>query len=97
MAGHGFGGTYRNFFPKQISDGVGFESVADGRRSAVGVEVSDYAGVEFCVAQGVAHDTESTFVLGSGLSHVIGVGGHAVAYDLRKNGSVAAAGVLEFF
>ena len=61
------------------------------------VQVADDAGVELGVAEGVAHDAESAFVLGSGLGHVIGVGRHAVADDLGEDRSAAAAGVLEFF
>ena len=63
----------------------------------MGVEVADDAGVEFGVAERVAHDAESAFMLGGGLSHVIGVGGHAVADDFRQDGRAAAAGMLEFF
>jgi len=97
MAGHGLGGAYWNLLSKQISDGVGFESVADGGGGAVGVEVADDAGVEIGVAEGVAHDAESAFVLGSGLGHVIGIGGHAVANDFGEDGRAAALGVFEFF
>src|SRR5229473_1335943 len=97
MAGHGFGGTYRNLISEQISNGVRFERVADGRRGAVGVEVADDTGIEFRVAQRVAHDAETAFVLGGWLSHVIGVRGHTVADYFRQDGSAAAAGMLEFF
>ena len=54
-------------------------------------------GVEVGVAQGVAHDAESAFMFGSGLGHVIGVGGHAITNQLGEDGSVAAASVFEFF
>src|SRR5450759_796756 len=97
MAGHGLGGTYRNFLAKQISDGVSFERIADGRRGAVGVDVADDARIELRVAQRVAHDAETAFVLGGGLSHVIRVRAHAVADDFGQDGSVPAAGMLEFF
>ena len=36
-------------------------------------------------------------MLGGGLRHVVGVGGHTVADDFRQDGSAAAAGMLEFF
>src|SRR5580658_2224575 len=74
-----------------------FERVTERRRGAVGVEVADVAGIQFRIAQGVAHDPESTFVFGSGLRHVIRVGTHAIADQLREDGSAAAAGMLEFF
>src|ERR1700693_5555452 len=63
----------------------------------MGVEVADDAGIEFRVAQRVAHDPEPAFVLGGGLSHVIGVRGHTVANHFRQDGSAPAAGMLEFF
>src|ERR1700730_19303837 len=63
----------------------------------MGVEVADDAGIEFRVAQRVAHDAETGFVLGGGLRHVIGVRGHTVANHFRQDGSAAAAGMLEFF
>src|SRR5208282_4057898 len=97
MTGHGLGGTDRDFLATQISNGVRFEGVTERRRGAVGVDVADDAGIEFGVAQGVAHDAETAFVLGGGLSHVIGVGGHTVAYDFGEDGRAAAAGVLELF
>src|SRR5882762_1074640 len=97
MAGHGLGGTHRNLISKQISNGVRFERVSDGRRGAVSVKVADDAGIEFRVAQRVAHDAETTFVLRGGLSHVISVRGHAVADDFGQDGSAPAAGMLEFF
>src|SRR5258706_1181033 len=96
MAGHGLGGTYRHLISKQISNGVRFERVADGRRGAVGVKVADDAGIEFRVAQGVAHDAETAFVLRSRLRHVIGVRGHTVANYFRQDRSAPAAGMLEF-
>src|SRR5258708_17899108 len=97
VAGHGLGGTYRNLISKQISNGLRFERVADGRRGAVGVEVADDAGIELRIAQRVAHDAEPTFVLGGGLRHVIRVRGHTVANYFRQDGSAAAASMLEFF
>src|ERR1700724_1233490 len=63
----------------------------------MGVEVADDAGIEFRVAQGVAHDAETAFVLGGWLRHVIRVRGHAVANHFRQDGSAAAAGMFEFF
>ena len=36
-------------------------------------------------------------MLGGGLGHVIGVGGHAVADDFGEDGRAAAAGMFEFF
>src|SRR5258708_31311011 len=95
MAGHGLGGTYRNLISKQISNGVRFERVADGRRGAVGVEVADDTGIELRIAQRVAHDAEPTFVLRSRLRHVIRVRGHTVANYFRHDGSAPAAGMLQ--
>src|SRR5208337_4434122 len=70
---------------------------ADGRGCAVSVDVADYAGRDAGVAHGVAHDAESAFMFGSGLGHVVGVGGHAVADDFGEDGRAALASVLQLF
>src|SRR5260370_41801283 len=63
----------------------------------MGVDIADDARIELRVAQCVAHHAETTFVLGGGLSHVIGVRRHTVANYFRQDGSAPAAGMLEFF
>jgi len=49
------------------------------------------------VADGVSHDAEAAFVFGSGLRHVVGVAGHAIASDFGENGCAAVLRVFEFF
>src|SRR5580700_2878138 len=95
MPSHGLGGTDRNFLSKQISNGVRFQRVADGSRSPVSVKVADNTWIEFRVAQRVAHDAETTFMLGRRLRHVISVSAHPVANQLRQNRSAAPPGMFQ--
>src|SRR5208283_1842071 len=98
VAGHGFGGAHGNLaLAKKVANGVSLKRVADGRGGAVSVDIVDFVGADAGVAGGVAHDAEAAFVLGSGLRHVVGIAGHAIAGNFGEDGSAAPAGVFEFF
>src|SRR5438067_6092925 len=98
MPGHGFGRTHSDLMvAKEVSDGVGFESIAYRRRCAVGVHVSDVAGLDACVTHGIFHHSKAAFVLRRGLSHVIRVPAHTVADDFGYRRGPTRASVFELF
>src|SRR6202158_2342787 len=97
MAGHGLGGTNRDFHSKQISNGVRFERVTERRGGAMGVDVPDDVWIEFRVPQRGADDAAAALVLGRWLRHVIRVRAHAVADQFCHYGRATAAGMFEFF
>src|SRR5436190_20946112 len=82
---------------EEVADGVGFKRVADRRRSAVGVHVTDVGGLNFRVAYGVLHYAEATFVFGRRLRDVVRVAGHPISHDLGNRLRSAGTGMIEFF
>src|SRR5882762_5187033 len=98
VASHRFGGTDGNLaLAKKVPDGMCLQRVANRSGSAMSVYIIDLVRANASVAHRVAHYAESAFVLGRGLSHMVGVSGHAVAGNFGKDGCAAFLGVLELF
>ena len=84
MAGHGFGRAHRNLsIAKEISYRMRLKRIADGRRGAVRVDVTNVRGIDLGIANRIAHYAEAAFVLRRRLRDVVGVSRHAVADDFR--------------
>ena len=71
--------------------------VADGRGSAVGVDVIHLCGLELRILERVAHDAESAFAVVRGSGEMERVAAHAVSHDFGQNGRAAALGELQLF
>ena len=63
----------------------------------MGVHISDFGWLYFCVAHRVHHDAIGAFAILGGLGDVVGVAAHSIADDLSQNIRSAAAGKFQFF
>src|SRR5438552_16799403 len=82
---------------EEIANGVGFESIADRRRCAVCVYISDVAGFDARIAHGIFHYSKAAFVLRRGLGHVIRVPAHTVADNFGYRRGPTRPSAFELF
>lgn len=101
VTGHGFGGADGEAVLGVVAegkfDGFGFGDVAKAGGGGVGVEVLDFLGVGFTVAEGHLDGVGGAGAVGRGGGEVIGIRADAVAGELGVDFRAAFAGVFEFF
>src|ERR1700683_4573427 len=97
MSSHRFGGTDRNLFAKQISDGVSLKRIPNRRRSPMSIDVTDNAGVKFRVPQRIPHNPKTAFMLRRRLRHMKGVGRHAIPDNLSQDWRTATTSIVQLF
>src|SRR5690242_17529978 len=100
MAGHRFCRTDRNLLcvlSKNPFEGSRFDHVAERSGSSVRVDVANLLWCELGILESGFHDSIGAIPVSGGLRDVVGVAGHSIAYDFRKNICSAFLRVLQRF
>ena len=100
VAGHGFGAADRQLggvVAKRALDCRGLDAIADGRGSAVGVQIIDLLGQQLGVFERIAHHAVGSVAICGRRGDVIRIAGHPVADDFGDNVGTAGQGVVERF